>query len=46
MIAKLNTVTLQPELEREVIKLKQVSVNYKEHFEKLKVSYQKALAEI
>jgi hypothetical protein len=46
LIEKLNSVTLAPDLEREVQKYKQVSKNYKEHFDKLKASYQKALVEI
>ena len=41
-MAKLNSVTLQPELEREVQKLKQVNASNKEIFDKLKASYLKA----
>lgn len=45
-MAKLNSITLQPELEREVQKLRHVNANNKEIFDKLKTSYQKALMEI
>lgn len=43
---KLNKVTLQPELERELLRAKDVNQSNREIYEKLKSNYQNAQTEV